>query len=298
MNKIDRDNPRTFLSTGWSDQPVSNSLIREDPGFEVSSYDKLVSSVAQVAFYNKDHVLLFRGQPIEHVTNADDISRTVLKPSLFRAILGEPLKLALPQRFARLKRAESLLVESWKKDELAGLEDIVRHRILRWSILQHYEVCKTPLLDATHSLRVAVSFAAAGTNRRKAVLYVLAVPQLSGAVTASAEAGLQIVRLSGICPPSARRPHFQEGYLLGEYPEIDTVEQKRNYEAFENDFCRRLIAKFRLDLSGFRDDKIFPLLPDRALYPDKYAKDPLEMVINRTKERLGAWKMDLSSHSS
>ena len=45
---------------------------------------------------------------------------------------------------------------------------------------------------------------------------MLGVPNLSGAITASAEAGLQIVRLSSVCPPSAVRPHIQEGYLLGD----------------------------------------------------------------------------------
>lgn len=34
-----------------------------------------------------------------------------------------------------------------------------RQRILHWSILQHYEVSATPLLDVTHSLPIAASFA-------------------------------------------------------------------------------------------------------------------------------------------
>jgi hypothetical protein len=52
-------------------------------------------------------------------------------------------------------------------------------------MLQHYEVCPTPLLDVTHSLRVAASFATEDATDNHAVLYVIAVPQISGAITAT-----------------------------------------------------------------------------------------------------------------
>jgi len=80
---------------------------------------------------------------------------------------------------------------------------------------------------------------------------VIGVPHLSGAVTASADAGLQIVRLSSVCPPSAVRPHIQEGYLLGEYPEMARADQKQNYKHYEIDFGRRLVASLDFDLVSF-----------------------------------------------
>ena len=43
--------------------------------------------------------------------------------------------------------------------------------------------------------------------------------------------------------------HLQEGYLLGEYPEIADFEQKTHYEDYEMDFGQRLIAKFRFNPS-------------------------------------------------
>ena len=49
-------------------------------------------------------------------------------------------------------------------------------------------------------------------------LYVIGVPNISGAISASAEAVLQVVRLSSVCPPSAVRPNVQDDYLVGEYP--------------------------------------------------------------------------------
>jgi hypothetical protein len=114
---------------------------------------------------------------------------------------------------------------------------------VRWALIQHYDICPTPFLDVTSSLRVAASFAS-GDSSELGYVYVFGVPNVSGAVTASAEAGVQVLRLSGICPPTGCRPHFQEGYLLGEYPELDSFDQKAHYDHQEVDFCRCLVAKF------------------------------------------------------
>ena len=46
-----------------------------------------------------------------------------------------------------------------------------------------------------------------------------------------------MIRLASVCPPEAVRPHIQEGYLLGEYPEIADYEQKALYPHYEID-CR------------------------------------------------------------
>src|SRR5262249_32990303 len=135
-------------------------------------------------------------------------------------------------------------------------------------------ICDTPLLDVTHSLRIAASFASLGkpeskpnTRPKTAYVFVLGVPNLSGAVTASAEAGLQIVRLASVCPPDAKRPHIQEGYLLGEYPDIAGYSQKQLYDPYEIDFGRRLVTKFQFDPATFWHDPAFPAVPESALYP-------------------------------
>jgi hypothetical protein len=142
----------------------------------------------------------------------------------------------------------------------------------RTAVLQHYEICPTPLLDVTQSLRIAASFASDGADR-EAFVFVLGVPNLSGAITASAEAGIQVVRLSSVCPPAAVRPHIQEGYLLGEYPEMTGYDQKQHYAHWEIDFGRRLIAKFRFNPQTFWKNDAFPKVTRSALYPDR--DDPL-----------------------
>lgn len=275
----------TFLSDGWSSSGVTSEQIRRDSGFIVNSYHELVRCVAKLAFFNRDHVLLFRGQRDDKRTSRE---RTTLQPSMFRNYVQTGAPEVLRRRYDYLSSAENLLVEKWRGDNEAESERVARQRILRWAILQHYEVCPTPLLDVTQSLRIAASFASLERRRGFVHLFVLAVPQLSGAITASAEAGLQIVRLSSICPPSALRPHFQEGYLLTEYPEIQDAGAKRQYARYEIDCARRLIAHFQISLdAGFWSDKNFPRVKKNALYPTSRRDDWLDKLTKSIKDEMG-----------
>jgi hypothetical protein len=159
---------------------------------------------------------------------------------------------------------------------------------VRWSILQHYEVCETPLLDVSQSLRIAASFASLGVTNL-AFLYALAVPNISGTVTSNVEEGVQVVRLSGACPPRAMRPHIQEGFLLGECPDFASENQAEFYKPNQLDFGRRIIGKFRFSPDAFwRDDK-FPRVTHEALYPP--SNDWLERAAIEIREHLEALPM-------
>ena len=261
---------------------AKSSAVREGPGHRVGSYIELATKIAELQFLNRDHVLLFRGQGADHRNIKNNSS---LKPSLFRGGRGNPDRETLVTRFEVLRRAEQILVAEYARAKLLGLERLKRHRILRWSILQHYEVCTTPLLDVTHSIRIAASFASLAETAT-AFLYVLGVPNLSGAITASAEAGLQIVRLSSVCPPAAVRPHIQEGYLLGEYPEISGTDERENYFPYEMDFGRRLVAKFSFAPASCWNNDNFPQGRKRALYPSEQ-NDPLFQLALGVKKQLG-----------
>jgi hypothetical protein len=242
----------------------------------------LATKVAELQFKNRDFVLLFRGQPADYLNKQ---SNTSLRPSLFRAKGNGKVPTAetLTSRYEDLVAAEKRLVEEYERAELTDGLRLKRERLLRWSILQHYEVCPTPVLDVTHSLRVAASFATDGATG-EAFIFVVGVPNLSGAITASSEAGLQIVRLSSICPPTAVRPHIQEGYLLGEYPEMAGFDQKEHYGFYEIDFGRRLVAKFRFDPQSFWQPGSFPPIGREALYPDEH--DPLFRITRPIKKAL------------
>ncbi len=279
---------QTQMWSFFDDRPecvnTDNTTVRSGSGHKVNSFLELATKVAELQFRNREQVLLFRGQKGDHRNNK---KHTALKPSLFRPVKSgkNPGSGELTLRFEKLKAAERELQRLYKGKELFGVERLKRQRILRWSLLQHYEVCATPLLDVTHSLRIAASFASYGALG-DAFLFVLGVPNLSGAITASAEAGLQIVRLSSVCPPAAVRPHIQEGYLLGEYPEMADYGQKELYHHYEIDFGRRLVAKFRFQPHQFWKSDDFPKVTETALYPPETI-DPLFKLAGKVKKAIG-----------
>jgi FRG domain-containing protein len=269
----------SYLGTSPHATAVRNTQVRKDRGHFVKSYLELATKVAELQFRNRNHVLMFRGQSRDY---RNEQKNTSLKASLFRgAAKRNPDEATLAGRFETLQRAESLLVDNYT---FLGRERVLRYRIIRWSILQHYEVCATPLIDVTHSLRIAASFASAGDGD-EAYVFVIGVPNVSGAITESAEAGIQIVRLSSVCPPVAVRPHVQEGYLLGEYPEMTAFAQKQLYAHYEVDFGRRLVAKFRFNPHKFWKKGAFPKVDDKALYPTPRS-DPFARIAREISRSL------------
>jgi hypothetical protein len=265
-------------------QESDNTAIRKGAGHRVRSYLELATKTAELQFMNRQHVLLYRGQGKDHRNKQKNTS---LKPSIFRPVKGaNPDMALLEERFERLSRAESSLATEYRAQGFLGVERLTRQRIVRWSILQHYEICYTPLLDVTHSLRIAASFASAGATD-DVYLFVLGVPNISGAITASAESELQVVRLSSVCPPSAVRPHIQEGYLLGEYPDMGDIRQKALFDHYEVDFGRRLVAKFIFNPKEFWKGKVFPQIGSRALYPEP-RNDPLAKLAETVKAAVAA----------
>lgn len=279
--------PRKIISLLEGDssfRPAGNQEIRADRGILISSFPEVVEKVAQLSFHNPEQILLFRGQSREW---RNSWKNTTIMPSIFRVFKGTkpPSSQELEGRYHTLDHAEQLLLEVFSKSHLLGRRRIGQHRLLRWAILQHYEICGTPLLDVTQSLRVAASFAINDKSETEPVLYVLGVPALSGSITASSEQGIQIIRLSSICPPEARRPYFQEGYLVTEYPELATITEKQNYRPHENDFGRRLICKFRLARTGFWS-KDYSAIPNEALYPNE--RDPLVELAIEVKRRMAS----------
>ncbi len=259
---------------------VNCQQVRQSQGHRVSDYLELAGKVAELQFRNRDYVFLYRGQLEDHL---DYNGQSTLRPAIFRTTPEARSGDVFPIRFRSLETVERVLVEHFRAKNLIGSDELTRHRILRWSILQHYEVHPTPLLDVTQSLRIAASFASLRNKTEEAFLYVLGVPNISGAISASAEAGLQIIRLSSVCPPSAMRPHVQEGYLVGEYPEISNFEQKQLYGLPEIDFGKRLVAKFRFNPQEFWSKKgQFQKIGPQALYPSS-KRDQLSAIAEKIK---------------
>lgn len=244
--------------------------IQTGAGHEIQSYSELVSKLARLAFFNFELILLMRGQPNDYTEEG----KTVLYPKMYRfGPEGEDFYAGeLHENYQMLRERERQLYRTLKNTDY--WDRVGRSELARWAILQHYEVCATPLLDVTHSAQVAASFALLtyqGDTGSHSYLYVLGVPQITGSITVSPSQALQLVRLSGVCPPETLRPYFQEGYLLGTYPSVDTLDEKMRYAREEMDCAQRLVGKFRIRRGNDFWNNGFSGLDATALYPDEEA---------------------------
>lgn len=271
---------RDIVNAAAKDVATPGFVLSNRDGHEVSSYVELLTKVAALSFYNRQFRLLFRGQKADYKMGGEAISSD-LYPSILRGFTPrrEQRKANLDQQFDLLAKAESLLAKE------IGSAELVESHIVRWAILQHYEVCRTPLLDVTASLQSALTFAVG--DRSEGWLYVLAFPQLTGCVSVSVASKTQVINLSQICPPEALRPHFQEGLLASDYPEIRTRDQSHGqYGMRGNNFAARLLTKFQLTNCHAWKSEGFTPTPDNILFPNSI--DPWFEKTQRVKTDLYA----------
>lgn len=236
---------------------IGNKEPAKAEAIRVQSYRELMQHVAQLSYENKDHMLFFRGQGSDHKNKAGASS---FYPSIYR---GERLsREELSIRFDVLHSTSKRLIDSFDREGIPGSKEVRRRQYIRWSILQHYEVCPTPLLDFTHSLRVACSFATQNAKDLEGYVYVFGFPYLTNRISVNSEEDLVNVRLLSICPPDALRPYFQEGYLAG------TDEVTVDYDSKDElDFTRRFIAKFMIPARRSFWSGGGAAIPKPALFP-------------------------------
>ncbi len=244
----------------------TDSVARHE-AYPVGSYDELMRIVAELSWLNRDNLLFFRGQAKDFRNKAGS---TTLYPSLYRKNLIT--KARLDYDFALLREISSLLVEETKKYDRRAADEIRRRQYIQWSIIQHYGVYETPLLDVTQSLRVACSFAQQGEGGPGAgagdgslcFVYILGLPYMPNGISINSEQEIVNLRLLSACPPLALRPYFQEGFLAGTADITDNFDDKN-----ELDFNRRLIAKFSIS----RDESFWNgnpgMIPRELLYLDE-----------------------------
>lgn len=261
----------------WShlsiDQMVKNTNreVRISKPKIVKSFRELVGLIAKISYHNPHFSIFYRGQNKDYARKGG-LSRVY--PSSFRR---QPDNSTLEEITERLKKAEELFLKKSKSFFSHGYDKLVKYRELRWAILQHYEVCPTPLLDITHSLKAASSFALNNATD-EGVLLVFGFPYPYGSISYLVEEELLIVKLLSICPPQAMRPYYQEAYLVGTFPTSVDVE---DMDA-KLDVGRRLVAKFILKKKSFWD-KDFQNIPDEALFPNN---DPMRDICDEIKRNI------------
>jgi len=253
------------------EQPVENSNA-----FDIQTYYDLVEKVAKISYLNKDYLLFFRGQRNDHLNKA---GASTFYPTIYR---GEHLSNDdVSQKFKILNKAADILITLLSKNGFNYNKEVKRRRYIQWSILQHYEVCDTPLLDLTHSLHVACSIAQLENTSKYGYVFVFGMPYLSNRISINSEQEIVIIRLLSICPPDALRPYFQEGYLVG------TEDITTEYESkTELDFKSRLIAKFRIPNTEDFWTKEFSKVPQAVLKP---REDKIAVLCDKIKVELSKY---------
>ena len=237
----------------------TNSDIRESQPYRVDTFIDMVKFIAELANENPDYSLFFRGQGKDY---AIESGASTFYPSIFRKD-GSLSFDELRERYTILDNCTSAFIEFMGADTPRNDYRIRKYQKfpeLVWAVLQHYIVCETPLLDVTQSYRVAASFAY-HTKHPQALIFVYAVPYPSGTISFSAEEEMLMIKLQSTCPPDALRPHFQEGYLLGNFP------SRAERKSAHLDFGKRLIAKIEIpkDSKTIRE---FRINPKTDLYPE------------------------------
>lgn len=224
----------------------SSREVDADRPLAAGSYTELVDIVSFLSIMNKRHTLYFRGQA----------SNWPLRPTAFR-----PIWTSLSGTRHSIPNDPAVLQEIW--DHLNGpISSIVlsacdglpmpRPATLRmfreavWAVAQHYELWPTPLIDITPSLRVAASFALWG-GQPSGYLYVAALPPSTNSVTFDADQHVVLARLQAVCPPVAKRPHYQDGFLVGRFPFMSPNPNQIDKDpANVSDLARRLVARIEL----------------------------------------------------
>lgn len=236
---------------------VGKNVVRKVAPFFVPTYTDLVREVAELAYKNKDHLFFYRGQDTDYLNKAES---STYYPTIYRSdfLTSQEIR----ARFEMLELAEHYLADAFDQADLEGRQDVCRKSYIAWSILQHYGVCDTPLLDMTHSLRVAATFAQLNNPNEQGVIAIFGMPYMTNRITYNSEHDLVIVRLLSICPPLALRPYFQEGYLAG------TLDITRDYlNKSELDFNNRLVAKFSIPNDSSFWGRNFEGIPEDLLFP-------------------------------
>lgn len=253
------------------EQHIDPKKLASSEPFLVNTFRELVEHIAKLSFVNKDYLLFFRGQANDYRNKANN---STFYPSIYRSDYLNQRE--LNYRFDILEGASKKLVDKFEKAKIDSSKELKRKKLIQWSILQHYEVCSTPLLDITQSIRVACSFAQLANTNSHAYVFVFGLPYITNRISMNSEHDILNIRLLSICPPQALRPYFQEGYLVG------TADVTNDYDSkSELDFNNRLVAKFKIPNSKSFWRSQFNIIPENALYPKN---DQVLEICNDIKE--------------
>jgi len=177
------------IPKAYESQLGDPSKISSSRPIKISTFRGLVEVIAKFAYHNKDYLSFFRGQSKDYLNKAGS---STFYPTIYR---GEYLShRELRYKFDILEGCAKALAQFFEDKRIDGYKDVKRRKLIQWSILRHYEVCSTPLLDFTHSLRVACSFAYSKNNSESAYVFMFGFPYLTNRISLNSEHDLVNIR--------------------------------------------------------------------------------------------------------
>lgn len=262
------------IETKWERLDATVSKIRTGDGFPIRNFRELIEEVALVTISNKSYEMFYRGQTNDYkdsqsIFYKDNKPKTIIYPAICR-----PKKEKDGSYNHSLRKTE--LIKRYNDlynmvDSVTGKRNYLPE--YHFALFQHYDICPTPLIDITQSLRVAATFALRGSET--GYLYVFGLPYPNQSISHYTDIGIVLIKLQNVCPIKALRPRYQEGYLVGKYPFSPEKESADN-------LARRLVAKFYLDnTAGTFWDSDFQPLPEDVIFPKD---DKIEMELQMAKK--------------
>jgi len=259
----------------------NTSIVAAEP-MQVKTYAEMVDMVAKLAYFNRNYVLFFRGQTKEY--EIGNRFPTVY-PTYFRKYIKKEMSSQELMNILSVMQEELKEKNHNRTPRFHGASSVLSYLHVRWALLQHYNICDTPLIDVTQSLHVASSFALLNKENQEGistgVVYVLALPWPAKFYHNNKEEDIYLVRLAGVAPPQAKRPYRQEAFAV-----MSTDVDIKQFDRLERyDFAKRVVCKFEVNNSKeFWGDYLKPL-PESFLVPREdvfydFMKNDVESAIS------------------
>ena len=260
----------------WERTDATVSRIRRGEGYPVSTFKQLVEEVAIVTINNKNYEMFYRGQTNDYKNNnADYFKNNEPKTTIYPTICRPEKKSDGTSKYSIKKKN---IIERY--DNLTKMINIVRgsdSTLLNeyyYALFQHYDILPTPLIDITQSLRVAATFALEKST--KGYVYVFGMPYPNQSISYFLDLGIVLIKLQNIMEIEAKKPRYQEGFLVGKFPIRPT---KTNGDELAN----RMVAKFLVDNTDNKFwDEDFKPIPKEVLHPKN---DEVERRLLKHKEQ-------------
>ena len=238
-----------------------------------STFGRLQDMVAFLGYHNPGLEIFVRGQKkdYQHSDGSSAIKATLYRSSDQQDFLT---------KIAELESKENQLIDCLNNESnFPGQTSLLLHSEARQALLQHYQICPTPFLDITRNTRVAATFATDGiTSDDSPCIYVFGLPYAHGNITKTYTENMTILNLRNTLGYYAKRPHEQEGYLMGSLYDWKDFSNSDYHEGKQ-----RLICKIKLTIDPEKPEKFW----------GRYSAYPMDILMpNEQEDKMLSWLIE------